>query len=338
MNQAASHEAPGHGREDSSYSREAPIYSIVVAHDRRAGEPGELAAALARLPGPAREVICVAYGPPASGSPAGSRDPLYSGQARALGLERSRGRVVVFLEPDCQPPPDFLERLERGLADPRVAGLGGAWRAWDQDNPAAGLAEVEFAFGAQGLEELEHPVLFAFCAAFKRERLRAAGGPEPREGDGGGALVSMCRRLAARDERLLFDPELVARRRRPNTWPDLAREEFRRGWEMFAARRQRAQDPGPPPLLPRGVPAQVILALGSVGVLAALITRAPQNALTLAALCLLLLYPLNRSFLHFVAGRRPGLVNRAIILCLARPFLWAAGLAAAALDRLAKGA
>lgn len=335
MNQGTPPETP-------RYRREAPYFSMVVAYERRAGEPRVLVEALARLQGPAHEVITVPYGPQptdgVSGPPAGSLSPLLSGQARALGWERSRGRVVVFLEPDCLPPADFFARLERGLADPNTAGLGGAWRAMDPDNAAAGLAEAEFAYQAQGLDELEYPMLFAFCAAFKRERLQAAGGPEPREGDGGGALVSLCRRLAARGERMIFDPGLVVRRRRPQTWLDLGREELRRGWEWFASRRQRAQDPGPPPVLPRGVVAQVALALGALGVLAALVTRAPENALTLSALCLALLYPLNRSFLKFVAQHHPGVLNRAIILCLLRPFLWAGGLMAAALDRLAKGA
>jgi hypothetical protein len=83
--------------------------------------------------------------------------------------------------------------------------------------------------------------------------------------------------------------------------------------------------------------AQVALALGSLGIPLALGGRMPGNAATLAALCLLLLYPLNRGFLHFVSQKRPGLLNRAIFFCVLRPFLWCLGLASAAVDRLLSG-
>jgi hypothetical protein len=316
----------------------APRFSLVVAYSLRQGKPEALLAGLANLPGPSRELIPVPYGPPGKAMESSPPGTDHSGQARTQGLGGARGRVVVFLEPDCSVPPDLLARLEDGLSRPEVAGMGGAWQAWDPGNPAASISQAEFEFETRELEQHDFPVLFAFCAAFKRERLMITGGPEPREGEGGGALASLCRRLAARGDCLVFDPGLKVRRRQPDTWGGVAREQFRRGWEVFASRRQRSQDPGPPSALPRGMAAQVALALAAPGFILALASRAPENAFTLSALCLLLLYPLNRPFLKYVAAKHPPVLNRAIILCLARPFLWCAGLVTAALDRVAKGA
>jgi hypothetical protein len=79
---------------------------------------------------------------------------------------------------------------------------------------------------------------------------------------------------------------------------------------------------------------QVALVLAALGLLVALWNPAPDRAWSLAAICQLLLYPLNREFISFVAREEPQASGAALIYCLLRPWAWSAGLLAGALRRL----
>src|SRR4051794_40851687 len=47
--------------------------------------------------------------------------------ARNRGAREAAGPILVFTDSDCEPEPDFLERLLGPFADPRVAATKGAY-------------------------------------------------------------------------------------------------------------------------------------------------------------------------------------------------------------------
>jgi glycosyltransferase involved in cell wall biosynthesis len=47
--------------------------------------------------------------------------------ARNLGIERSRGEIVLFTDADCEPLEDWIEEMARPLTDPQISGVKGSY-------------------------------------------------------------------------------------------------------------------------------------------------------------------------------------------------------------------
>lgn len=47
--------------------------------------------------------------------------------ARQRGFEESRGEIVAFLDADCEPPPDWLKKIESNLRAENVAAVSGPY-------------------------------------------------------------------------------------------------------------------------------------------------------------------------------------------------------------------
>lgn len=255
------------------------------------------------------------------------------GEAANLGLGQARAPVVLFWSAHLVPPPDLLARLAGHFGDSSVAAVGGSLQAGPEAPAPARLAALDFVFRSADPAGDLVPVLWSHCAAFDRRRLLQVGGMAPGEGREGSPLPTPCARLAALGLQLVFDPELRPRTSLPATWGRYLAGEINLGRTLFLTRRQGTKD-GRPELTSRGLMTQPLLALAAVAVLAIYLPSAPGRAVTLAAIALLLLYPLNRPFLRLVIHQEPALTNKAMIICLIRPFVWCAGMFSAALGRL----
>ena len=247
--------------------------------------------------------------------------------ARNLGVARARGRVILFIPPDCLAPPGLAARLKRHFERPSAAAVGGGLRPANPESPLAQLCGLEAAYDQTVAAD---PRPAPYCAAFSRRAWLAAGLDRRPPGDD----RELCDRLLARGGEIIMDPDIFVYRPLPATWPEAWRRQVQRGRDMSPAGRRT---PGPGDGEPGGaLPGrlQPIIILIALGLLAFLGPQAPQAALTLALVCLLSLYFLNRPFLKFVSQKEPALLNRALALCFLRPAAWLAGLAAAALKRL----
>lgn len=178
--------------------------------------------------------------------------------------------------------------------------------------------------------------LDTLCAAYRRRELLTAGGFDPADDAEGLENYELSCRLWAQGRTLLFDPDLYVLRPLPSSWGAYLRLAYHLGRNRFrnTLHRRRLGLPGNGSL---GQHAQSLLIMLALGLPFALWPQYPEQAATLPLLCLLLLYPLNRSFLKFVSQRQPELVPRALLLCLLRPFAATAGLINAALDRMGGG-
>lgn len=321
--------------------------SVVIALGREDQDPRPCLRRLAALGKREVELLVVAMGPAEEHLPelaqwsreAGIRLELLNqpsrdwGEAANLGLASASAPVVLFLAPHLSPPPDLLPRLDEHFADSSVAAVGGSLQAGAEAPEPAHLAALDFAFRSEELALHPAPVLWAHCAAFDRRLLLQTGGMATGEGRGGGPIPTPCGRLAALGRRLVFDPQLRPRTGLPATWGGYLAGEVNLGRTLFLTRRRgpEGQRPG---LTSRGLILQPLLALAALGLLIVYLPSAPGRAITLAAIALLLLYPLNRPFLKQVIGRQPGLVNKAMLICLIRPFVWCVGMVDAAVRRL----
>lgn len=137
---------------------------------------------------------------------------------RNTGLEHATGDVVVFIDDDATPEPDWLERLGSGYEDPSVIGVGGRVEpAWEGDVPRWFPAEFGWVVGCgyAGLPDRPAAVRnFIGCnMSFRRLDVAGTGGFRIDLGRVGLAPVGceeteFCIRLMhdAQGRRLWFDP------------------------------------------------------------------------------------------------------------------------------------
>lgn len=101
--------------------------------------------------------------------------------ARNTGVAAVDAEVVAFLDDDAIPAADWIERLGRAYADPRVLGVGGEVRPrWLQGRPRWFPPEYDWVVGCthSGMPSEPEPVrnMVGANMSFRREELLAAGG------------------------------------------------------------------------------------------------------------------------------------------------------------------
>jgi hypothetical protein len=266
-------------------------------------------------------------------APDGEAGAEAAGAGRALGLAQARGEVVLFLTTACQVPPHLPAALRQALAREDTAGAGLGLRPPAGSAPLAELADQELAW-----RQSRMGLPLAGCAALRRRDALAAGGLDPALPGPQGDLLALWLALVAQGRELVWGPELHLWHELPASWGGLWRLAWAEGRESsLRARLGGGQAPGLPPGLlgGQGNPRlQALLALLAPAVLAGLWPLDHGRAVTLALICLALLYPLNRPFLTHLGHEAPGLLNQALLYCLVRPFAWLGGMLAAGTGRL----
>lgn len=171
-------------------------YETIVADDGSADET----AAISRQAG-ADEVLLCAHGGPAA--------------ARNAGVEAARGEIVLFTDADCEPSPEWLERMTAPFADPQVMGVKGAYKT-RQRGLIARLVQLEFEIRYERMARLPQiDFVDGYAAAYRRALLIEHGGfdvtfPIPSAED-----VDLSFRLARAGHRLVFVPDAWVWHRHP---------------------------------------------------------------------------------------------------------------------------
>jgi GT2 family glycosyltransferase len=134
-------------------------------------------------------------------------------RARNAGVRAAQGAVVVFTDADCEPAPDFLERLTAPLdADPAVRGTKGAY--WSRQRPlVARFVQLEYEDKYDRMARVARArggaidFVDTYAAAFRRADLLEVGGFDESFPDASVEDQELSFRLAARGSRLVFVPE-----------------------------------------------------------------------------------------------------------------------------------
>jgi glycosyltransferase involved in cell wall biosynthesis len=253
-----------------------------------------------------------------------------AGEARNLGAAQARGEVLFFTAPDCRILPSLPARLKEIFADPEVSAAGGAVRPLDPDQPLALLSALEMAFEQGDPEQDQEVCPLMACAAFRTADFRAAGMCNERLIHALGGDQDLCQRISAAGGLIARDDELWVKQELPGTWGQIWRRQLRRGQINYQKLRSGLRLAGSDYLQP-------ILILLALGLLVMLGPQDPGRSITLALICLLLLYPANRAFLKYIGLEEPGLLRTALLFCLLRPAAWLLGMLREALARLGLG-
>lgn len=244
--------------------------------------------------------------------------------ARNAGAAHAQGDILLFLDADCEPAPDWCAEMLRPLTDPTVCGVYGAYRTC-QTECIARFAQAEFEERyARLAQRKDIDFIATHAAAIRRDVFLAQGGFRPSMW--GNEDVELAFRLSRSGYKLVFVPNAIVYHEHPSTlWSYLQTKVSRGYWRTLAYARhppKALSDAYTPPWLKLQVAGLVALSIATAGS----VWRPSLLPLTLSLLAALLLTTVP--FTRFVQRTQPGLVWVAPWLSLLRSAALALGVCA----------
>ncbi len=198
-------------------------YEVIVIDDGSADRTAELAEA-----GGARVLRVNHVGPAA---------------ARNAGAELARSDIIVFTDADCEPAPDFLERILVPFDAPVVSGARGVYRT-QQSSLVARFVQLEYEERYQRIVRVEAEqgtvdALDTSYAAYRRDVFLEAGGFDARFLHAAVEDHELSFRLAHEGHIFRFVPAAAVYHWHVDSVRQYARRKFRIGyWKAFLAKQQ----------------------------------------------------------------------------------------------------
>ena len=162
--------------------------------------------------------------------------------ARNAGVAAASGSIVVFTDADCEPTPNFLERLiEPILSDPAVSGSRGVYRT-RQKGLVARFIQVEYEERYERIAHIETKsgsinALDTSYAAYRRHDFLKAGGFDIRFASAAGEDHELSFRMAEAGHVFRYTPLAAVYHWHVDSFVAYARRKFRIGyWKAFVTR------------------------------------------------------------------------------------------------------
>jgi GT2 family glycosyltransferase len=204
-------------------------FEVIVADD---GSTAPVAAIPAGVPGDASRTLQLRVVRQENVGPAAARN---------LGAASARARYLAFTDDDCEPAPDWLERLLARLeAGPDIL-VGGGMRNGRPTNACAAATQaiMDFVYGEHwrrsGTRLFSTSNLSLSAAGFRK-----IGGFSPQFPDAAGEDYDLCWRWQESGGRAEYAPEAVIVHCHALTFRAYLRQHFRYGRGLLRVRRRRA--------------------------------------------------------------------------------------------------
>ncbi len=205
-------------------------------------------------------------------------EPVSPARARNIGVRASCGDIVVFLDADGIPRPDWLARLVRWFEDPSVCVVGGAVDI-DWDEPYWTVCDnvcIVYRF-LPSAPPGERAHLTSFNLAIRRSALEKVGLFDETFPKPAGEDTELTARLRLAGYKLFFDPGAVAAHRQSR---ESQRAVMAKGYDIgyYSARvdRRYASQLGFPPFLLNPVMLRLASPLLAVGITGRILCEVPQ--------------------------------------------------------------
>ncbi|HET6361145.1 MAG TPA: glycosyltransferase [Gemmatimonadota bacterium] len=178
------------------------------------------------------------------------QSPSGPGAARNRGAREARGEVLVFLDDDCAPAPDWLDALDSALAANPGAGVGGRTVNALPENlwSSASQALIDYLYRYYNTGSGPDPMFTTSNLALPRAEFARLGGFHARFLHAGGEDRELCLRWVRAGGRLVYAPDAIVHHFHSLTPRGFLRQHFTYGRGAAHFHRLRGSGPIPEPV------------------------------------------------------------------------------------------
>lgn len=159
-------------------------------------------------------------------------------QARNMGARHAQGDILVFVDADCEPFPNWLEELLRPFENRTIHAAQGCYRT-RQTSFTAWFAQKEFEERYQIMQHYPSIDLIAtYSAAFRRETFFALGGFDPAFPQANNEDTELSYRFCKQGHQAVLVPTSLTYHQHPDTLAKYFKTKFWRAhWRIMVYRR-----------------------------------------------------------------------------------------------------
>lgn len=162
------------------------------------------------------------------------------GVARNYGARMAQGDILLFIDADCTPPPNWIEYMLAPFADPNVAGAKGEYRTHQRELVARFVQQEYQDRCDRMVGQRQIDFVDTYSAAYRRSLFLAAGGFDPTFIKNQDQEFSF--RLAKQGHRLVYVPGAIVYHQHDQTLWDYIRRKYQIGyWKTLVMRRHPAK-------------------------------------------------------------------------------------------------
>jgi glycosyltransferase involved in cell wall biosynthesis/uncharacterized membrane protein YbhN (UPF0104 family) len=150
--------------------------------------------------------------------------------ARNRAAQAARGEILLFTDADCEPFPDWIERMLEPFHNPQVMGAKGVYRT-RQRELVARFVQLEYEDRYARMSRYDHiDFVDTYSAAYRRDLFVANGGFDVRFPTASVEDQEFSFRLARQGHRLVFVPQGTVYHRHDTTLGEYWQRKFRIGY------------------------------------------------------------------------------------------------------------
>lgn len=138
-------------------------------------------------------------------------------KGRNLGARNAKGKYLLFTDADCEPAPDWIERMMDGLGKPGVIGVKGVYRTRQREITAR-VAQTEYEDKYRTLEGLDRiDFVDTYSAGYLKEAFLGEIGFNETLKNSGAEDIELSFRMARRGYKLIYHPAAWVYHNHPDT-------------------------------------------------------------------------------------------------------------------------
>ncbi len=150
--------------------------------------------------------------------------------ARNRGIQNASGEILLFTDADCEPSPDWVERMSAAFADREIIAVKGSYRT-RQRQLIARLIQLEYEFRYERMERFDRiDFVDSHSAGYRRAVLLQSGGFDTGFSTPSAEDIDLSFRLAQRGYCMIFQRDAWVWHQHPSSLRRYLRRKAQYGW------------------------------------------------------------------------------------------------------------